>query len=129
MREPHERALALLGVPFRPQGRDPEIGLDCVGVVLWVFQIKEADAPRYRLSDGDWEQVLRAVGRWFEPVIGGKACSGDLVVFRLSRSFHFGVISGSNLIHADLAVGKVTARRLPARLGRECRLFRYRGDS
>jgi cell wall-associated NlpC family hydrolase len=126
--DPHQRALSLIGVPFRAQGRDPAIGLDCLGVVVWSYQLRVPDVPRYKLDDGTWDQVLHELSPWFEPVANCNAQSGDLAAFRLSRSFHFGVISDSKLVHADLAVGRVVARRLPLRLGRECRIFRHRGD-
>jgi cell wall-associated NlpC family hydrolase len=126
--EPHERALQLVGVPFRPQGRDPERGLDCIGVVVCAFRLQPPDVPRYQLIDGSWDQIVGELYRWFAAISVNDATAGDLAVFKLPRSFHFGVISGAHLIHADITVGKVVARRLPARLGKECRIFRYRGE-
>ena len=32
-------ALALLGVPYRPGGPHPQAGLDCMGLVRWVFPV------------------------------------------------------------------------------------------
>lgn len=126
MLEPHERALSLIGIPFRVQGRDPNVGLDCLGVVICAFELPEADVPRYRISDGDWGIVDQGLSTWFEPA--ADFARGDLLIFRLSRSFHFGVITGSHFVHADAAAGRVVVRRLPARFGRECRIFRFRGD-
>lgn len=126
--EPHERALSLLGVPFRPQGRDPETGLDCIGLVLCVFQISEARPPDYRLTDGSWERLEREMNAWFVPIADTRPKNGNVAIFRLRRSFHFGVISGPNLVHADLSIGKVAARRLPTVTGRDCRLYQFRGS-
>lgn len=102
------------------------MGLDCIGVVAHAFDLTLLEAPRYRLTDGDWCLVERGVAPWFNAVFGRERSNSDLAVFRLARSFHFGVVSGDDLIHADLKIGRVVARRLPARLGRECRFFEFR---
>ena len=125
--EPHERALALLGVPFRPQGRNPHVGLDCLGVVVWAFSLTLPEPPRYRLTDGNWEVIEHELAPWFDPVRGRDVLDSDLVVVRLARSFHFGVVSGDHLIHADVNVGRVVARRRRPLLGRECRIYELRG--
>jgi hypothetical protein len=53
-----ERARAHVGTRFRPQGRDPRFGLDCVGLILCTFGLP-ADAVRkdYRLR-GEHRGVL-----------------------------------------------------------------------
>lgn len=125
MLEPYQRALALVGVTFRPQGRDPEIGLDCIGLVIEAFQLSPVELPRYRLTDGNWLEVERALDPWFDrsAEVGG---TNDMVVCRLPRCFHFGVLGREHLIHADLTAGRVVARRLPAQLGSETRYYRHR---
>src|SRR5438067_6003395 len=54
-----ERARALVGIQFRPQGRSDD-GLDCIGVILRTFAL-EAGAARqnYRLR-GDHRAELEA---------------------------------------------------------------------
>ena len=116
--------MALVGVPFRPHGRDPVIGLDCLGLVICAFQLRNVEVPRYRLTDGDWDRVQRGLAPWF--VQFRERRQGDLVVFRLPRCFHFGVLAERHLVHADLTLGQVVARPLPANLGREARYFRIR---
>jgi hypothetical protein len=37
------------------------------------------------------------------------------------------VVSGDHLIHADVNVGRVVARRRRPLLGRECRIYELRG--
>lgn len=122
--EPHERAAHLVGTLFRPQGRDPATGLDCLGLVICAFQLPFTEVPTYRSTDGCWPSVEREVARWFKSVGQSALKNNDLAVFQLTRSFHFGVISGAYLIHADASLGKVAARRLPSRYGRECRIYR-----
>lgn len=128
MPEPHERARALIGVPFRPQGRDPRLGLDCIGLVICAYKLNDPPLPRYRLTDGSWELVERELSVWFKPVKQEVAGSNDLAVYQLRRTFHFGVIGGKQLIHADAMIGRVTARRLPLLSTQNCRFFRYIGD-
>lgn len=128
MLEAHQRALGLIGTPFRPQGRDPATGIDCIGLVVCAFAISERRAPDYRLTDGCWEELERGLRPWFDRLEDTGPASGDVVVFRLRRSFHFGVISGPDLIHADAAVGRVVARRMSPTIGNYCRIYRFRGD-
>lgn len=127
MLEPHQRALSLVGVPFRHQGRDPATGLDCVGVVVRAFDLTISKLPTYRMTDGDWQQVEQELCRWFTCARRQTPQSNDMVVFRHVRGFHFGVISGAHLVHADLAAGRVVSRKMPRRLGRDCRLYTHRG--
>lgn len=124
--EPQERARSLLGSPFRLQGRDPRVGVDCLGVVIWAYALPEPNGARYRAEDGDWPIVEQRLGAWFEPAAA--ASSNHLLVFRLARSFHFGVISEGHFVHADAAIGRVVLRKLPERLIRGCRIFKFRGD-
>lgn len=126
--EAHQRALALVGTPFRLQGRNPAVGLDCVGVVVHAFELQIDEAPTYSILSGSWEIIHQALAPWFEEKISREPINNDLVVFQLGRSFHFGVVSSAQFVHADRVLGKVVARRLPERLPSHCRLFSYRVD-
>lgn len=128
MLEPHQRAQSLVGVPFRFQGRDPALGLDCLGVIVCAFDLEIEGVPRYRITEGDWELIERELSVWFSRADERLPASNDVLVFRLPRSFHFGVVSGNHFVHADLGLGRVALRRLPERLGRDCRLFSFNGD-
>lgn len=128
MLEPHERATALIGTRFRAQGRNPASGLDCVGLVICAFDLSPVELPRYRLTDGDWDGIERALRPWFDRCMGNTRPS-DVVVFRMPRCFHFGVLGKGHLVHADLTIGRVVARQLPAPLSSDARHYRYReGD-
>jgi cell wall-associated NlpC family hydrolase len=124
-----ERASALIGTPFRLQGRIPEIGLDCLGVVVIAYELRPREVPRYRITDGTWSEVSGGLSRWFEPIENRMPANGDLLVFRFRTSFHFGVVSDGYFIHADVRAGKVVRRRLPTHYGPQCRIFRYRGET
>lgn len=125
MIEPHRRALDLVGIPYRTQGRNAAVGLDCIGVILWAYDLQIDDVPTYSATDGSWDRIEQAIAPWFRRQERPRPSEDDLIIFKLDRSFHFGVVSGTHFVHADLAVGRVVSRRLPERLGRHCRLFRY----
>lgn len=129
MLEPHERALSLVGVPFRLQGRNPSIGLDCLGLIIGAFDLSGFETPTYRISDGNWNQVEFELARWFGKTERAIPRTNDLAVFRLPRSFHFGVISGGLLVHADIVAGKVVTRKMPTRLSGDCRIYTYCGEA
>ncbi len=103
------RARALVGTRFRPQGRDPAHGLDCVGVLLSAFELpRDLVRSDYRLR-GDYrveiEQALRQrfrriPARWRRP--------GDVMVLAVAEDqLHLGIASAAGFIHADARIGKV----------------------
>lgn len=52
------RARALVGVGFRPQGRSPEQGLDCLGVIMIATSVKRERVPDdYPLRGSDIAQM------------------------------------------------------------------------
>lgn len=106
MTDAFARAQSLLGVPFRPHGRSPHLGLDCIGVVLWAYEIAGKTAPRYRLSDGSWPEIEAQVSRWFEPATDG-AVQEALLITQRRRCFHFAVGGPTTFIHADLRIGRI----------------------
>lgn len=104
-----ERARSLVGVQFRPQGRDPRTGLDCIGVVLWTFAIPAESVRRdYRLSGLHSGEVEAALSRWFCHVGPTQTCRGDVMLFAISqRQSHLAVNCGNSLIHADAFLRRV----------------------
>ncbi|MGK6324506.1 peptidoglycan endopeptidase [Sphingomonas sp. DT-51] len=100
-----------LGVRFRAQGRDPALGLDCVGVVATALSRAGAAVGAlpggYRLRCG----VLPALT--LPPEL--RACDGtmpgDVLLLRVSPAqLHLAVRSERGLIHADAAAGRVVER-------------------
>ena len=103
-------ARSLVGVPFRHQGRDPAIGLDCIGTISCVatrLGIPHEDRRDYPETPGsgqlekalDEQEALERV-YVLEP--------GCIVAMRISRALqHVGVYTGSTLIHAWKNAGKV----------------------
>ncbi|RED16036.1 C40 family peptidase [Parasphingopyxis lamellibrachiae] len=113
-------ARACIGTRFRLQGRDPSIGLDCVGLADFTYRAVGAEPvlpDGYALRGGDIRDAegrLSASG--FISVDGGAARAGDLLVLRPGgRQLHLAVHSGTAFIHADLGLRRVveTPGRLP----------------
>lgn len=103
-----------LGTSFHHQGRQPGVGLDCVGLVIWVGQslgLTDFDILNYpRLPQGDQlREVAEQAG--FVPVPQERP--GDIACFRLGRNpQHVGILTGHGLIHACQNVGRVIEHRL-----------------
>jgi cell wall-associated NlpC family hydrolase len=95
------RAISLTGVRYKYGGTSPESGMDCSGLVRYVFQKTwEMDLPR--TSD-----EISRVGRHIEM---HDLQPGDLVFYNtLRRKFsHVGIYVGDNkFVHAPTAGGKV----------------------
>jgi cell wall-associated NlpC family hydrolase len=112
-------ALSLVGrsVPWEHQGRNPDVGIDCIGLPRWAYQLQrplpdelEAEFAAYhRKPDG--ERMLTIMRRWFEevpahdqqrlPLIVGHM-PGDLVVMYFKRNpCHMGVlVSATEVVEA-----------------------------
>lgn len=103
-------ARALVGVPFRLQGRDPVLGLDCVGLVGAAMQAA-GYAPMmpgdYGLRFGDDRRAddwARAAG--LRPVATGAA--GDMMLVRpgaLHR--HLLILVPGGFVHAHAGLRRV----------------------
>lgn len=94
-------ALALIDTGYRFGGKNPEAGLDCSGMVSYVFN----NAAGIRLS-GSAADIARA-GR---PVAPADMRPGDLVFFNtLNRSHsHVGIYVGDGrFVHAPSSGGRV----------------------
>ena len=101
------RARSLVGCRFRPQGRDPDQGLDCVGLVCAAFGIAADSVPRdYRLRDGGLERLMLELGRFFRRV--RDLAAGDVLVFQVAADQpHLGIRSDRGFIHAEARLRKV----------------------
>jgi cell wall-associated NlpC family hydrolase len=88
------RALSLVGAKYRRGGNEPASGLDCSGLVRWVYRDHAAnELPR----------SASAMQRMDAPDIGRDALvAGDLVFFRIGRRVsHVGLYVGDGrFVHA-----------------------------
>lgn len=106
------RARACVGVRFRPQGRDPAHGLDCVGLVA--VALNEAAVPTdYALRCSDASRLgdgLRAAGLAQVP----EPAAGDVLLLRVSATqLHLAIRTGSGIVHADACLRRVVERPEP----------------
>ena len=102
------RALSLLGVDYKFGGNTPETGLDCSGLVRYVFH--EAAGLILPRRAEEISQAGETIGR--EQLV-----PGDLVFFNtLRRSFsHVGIyIGGGRFVHAPSRGGEVRIESLSA---------------
>ena len=104
------RARALIGVRFRTQGRTPEHGLDCIGVVMMATGIPEARVRRdYDLRFSDPEKVnanfdacgmIRLAPSAAEP--------GDVLLVRPGPAqLHVVLLTELGYLHADASLRRV----------------------
>jgi cell wall-associated NlpC family hydrolase len=87
-------ALSLVGIRYRYGGNSPDQGLDCSGLVRYVF--READGT-------DLPRTSNEMSRRGQPVDKQDLQPGDLVFFNtLNRAFsHVGIYLGNNqFVHA-----------------------------
>ncbi|MDQ8757854.1 peptidoglycan endopeptidase [Sphingosinicella sp. LHD-64] len=104
-----ERARTLIGVRFRPKGRNAESGLDCVGVVAMAAGIVRPP-DGYALRGGSPEHLadgLCAAG--FR--LSETPDPGDVLAMRAGpEQLHLGIWTGAGLVHADAGLRRVVER-------------------
>jgi cell wall-associated NlpC family hydrolase len=97
-----------VGARFRAQGRDPETGLDCVGVAA-VAMDKTMPPARYPQRGQDWRSialVAEAMELW--PIFPGEARAGDLLMVEPGPGQnHMIVMTPTGFVHADVRLRKV----------------------
>ena len=110
-------AEAMVGTPFRHQGRNPRSGVDCVGVVLcsvWSAGLDITDCIGYGpLPKSD--VLLEELGKRARRVHRDDAQPGDVLIFQYKADLpiHFAVLVGSeHMVHAHSSTGKVVKHRL-----------------
>lgn len=101
----------MVGTRFRPQGRDPATGLDCVGLVWAAYAVagkrlvRPVDYPLRGWSRAQVEAGLAAAG--FEPVVGG-ARTGDVALIALpAGQYHLGLVGPETFVHAHGGLRRV----------------------
>lgn len=108
-----EAAEALVGAPFRLHGREPELGLDCVGLLAAAMERagceRYAIAPDYALRNKDvrWAEGL-ALKLGFD-VAEGPLEPGDVILFQVGACQHHLVLAARDggFIHAHAGLRRV----------------------
>lgn len=107
-----ERARECVGVAFRPQGRDPGFGLDCVGLTVAALGCEAPGAYAMRSGDAAAAAAMIAAAGLTRV---DDAVPGDLLMFRSGPGqLHLGILSDRGIIHADGATRRVVERPGPA---------------
>lgn len=101
----------MVGARFRPQGKDPATGLDCVGLVWAAYAMagkrlaRPVDYPLRGWSRVEIETGLAAAG--FARVDHG-ARAGDVALIALpARQYHLGLLGLETLVHAHAGLRRV----------------------
>jgi hypothetical protein len=102
-----ERARALIGTRFRPQGRSAEHGLDCIGLVAIAYRLPADRVPSgYRLRGDHGPGLMAGLRTFFRPV--RKLANGDLLLLQSGlEQAHLAVKTEAGFIHADARHGVV----------------------
>jgi murein DD-endopeptidase / murein LD-carboxypeptidase len=100
-------ARALVGAAFRLHGRDPDTGLDCVGVAALVFGV--GDVPRgYSVRTADGAGVAALVDGAGLRQVRREIRAGDLVLVKSGPAqCHLVVMTDAGFVHADAGIGRV----------------------
>ncbi len=105
-----ERARALVGTRFRPQGRCVEHGLDCLGLIVAAGQL-----PSGLLPSG-YAQRSEAFGSMLSLPLEGRAqridpaqsCAGDVLLVQAGPGqHHFLILTEGGFVHADAGLRRV----------------------
>jgi cell wall-associated NlpC family hydrolase len=116
-------ALALVGVPFRHQGDDPEFGLDCRGVLLAIARrLNQTLTREYRKdysTKPDPVEFRAALVNEFDEIAPDLVAHGDVVLIHVPRepgATHVGVVvpglKETMLVHASEREGAVVKEPL-----------------
>ena len=103
------QARALVGVRFRPQGRSPDMGLDCVGLVLCAYGLPPSLVRSdYRLRGDHRHEILAGLAKAFRRIAASQRRNGDVLVLQVSRDqLHLAILTAGGFIHADARLGRV----------------------
>lgn len=112
MREIAERALRLVGTPFRHQGRLAGIGLDCLGVVVLAVHGQEHDQRAYpRVPDTlALQHALNTLFERLDCYYIEDAPIGSVLAFAHGakrRVRHLAIRTDVGFVHADPRLGVV----------------------
>ena len=101
------RARALLGTRFRLHGRNPETGIDCVGLAALAADVKVTTPTGYALRGGSMAEYITMIDAFSERR-NDRYRTGDVLLLRVApNQFHMGIWTGESLIHAHAGLRRV----------------------
>ena len=100
-------ARALIGTPFRLQGRDRD-GLDCIGLIAAAHGL-EAVAPRtYALRGTPVDHAAEVLDRHFVRRLAASPQVADILLLQPGLAqLHLGLWTGVGLVHAHAGLRRV----------------------
>jgi hypothetical protein len=103
------RAIALAGTAFRPQGRNPGQGLDCIGLCLIVYDLPQGLArDDYRLRGDHRDEFEAAILTRFRKLRRARPRPGDLLLMLpAADQLHLGILTERGFVHADARLRRV----------------------
>lgn len=108
MNDVEAAARRLIGCRFRSHGRDPETGLDCVGVVALATEIPAPSG--YAMRTGDAAAIAALIDR-AGLCRTDSAAPGAVMLMRAGPGqLHLGVRTATGFIHADAGLRRVVER-------------------
>ncbi len=110
-----ERARSLVGTRFRAQGRDPALGVDCLGLAIAAYGTNRAAIRSdYRLGGDHKRELMVGLAAGFRRVARTRVRSGDLLLMRIAeRQYHLAVRTETGFVHADVRRGVVETPGVP----------------
>ncbi|MDD3182358.1 MAG: NlpC/P60 family protein [Alphaproteobacteria bacterium] len=112
-----ESARACLGTPFHHQGRLPQVGLDCIGLIIVALRsvgLAVHDRTDYAQRPDGVSLIAALVAHGAVPVTTVEA--GDVLVFRYDQQpQHVALaVTSERLIHSFAPAGKVVESEIGA---------------
>jgi cell wall-associated NlpC family hydrolase len=112
------RARTLVGTRFRPQGRDPRHGLDCVGTAAAAAGVPPGRVRRDYAMRGETLAAIEADLAAFgcREVAASDTEPGDIIVCESGPAqWHLLIATATGFVHADAGLGLVVERLFPVR--------------
>jgi len=102
------RARALVGTPFRAQGRGAD-GLDCVGLIVAAFALPAESVRRdYRLRGAHRSEAEKCLRDHFRRVPPKQLRSGDVMLLQAAPDqLHLAVRTVAGFVHAHAGIRRV----------------------
>ena len=107
----------LIGTPFRLHGRDPERGLDCIGLVIAALETvgRRVRVPLYRLRMREIGELVASASEAGLVEASGPIRPGDVLLVRPGPAQHHLAIAGraGGFVHAHAGLGRVVITPAP----------------
>jgi lipoprotein Spr len=100
-------ARALIGTPFRLQGRDRD-GLDCIGLIAMIHGLSEAAPRSYALRGTPVDQAMEMLDRHFARRLARAPQVADILLLQPGLDqLHLGLWTGAGFVHAHAGLRRV----------------------